>query len=78
MGLTPLGEAAVRALVRERVLIDLSHASEAALDDTFELLDELDPQRRVPVLSSHGGCRFGARSTTIATTRSGGSPSATG
>ena len=59
VGLTPLGEAAVRALVDQRVLIDLSHASEAALDDTLELLDRLDPERRVPVLSSHGGYRFG-------------------
>ncbi len=59
VGLTPLGEAAVRALVDQRVLVDLSHASEAALDDTLELLDRLDPDRRVPVLSSHGGYRFG-------------------
>ena len=59
VGLTPLGEAAVRALMDQRVLIDLSHASEAALDDTLELLDRLDPERRVPVLSSHGGYRFG-------------------
>jgi microsomal dipeptidase-like Zn-dependent dipeptidase len=59
VGLAPLGEAAVRALVDERVLIDLSHASDAAVDDTFELLDRLDPQRQVPVISSHAGCRFG-------------------
>jgi microsomal dipeptidase-like Zn-dependent dipeptidase len=58
-GLSELGEAAVRAMVRERVLIDLSHMSERALDDTFALLDEIDPSRQVPVLASHIAYRFG-------------------
>jgi microsomal dipeptidase-like Zn-dependent dipeptidase len=61
LGLSELGEAAVRAMVRERVLIDLSHMSTRALADTFELLDELDPERRVPVLASHTAFRFGGQ-----------------
>jgi microsomal dipeptidase-like Zn-dependent dipeptidase len=32
---------------------------ERALADTFALLDRLDPQRTVPVLCTHAGCRFG-------------------
>ncbi|MQA73017.1 MAG: hypothetical protein GEU88_01470 [Solirubrobacterales bacterium] len=60
-GLNDLGRAAVRALVRERVLIDLSHMSERSLNDTFALLDELDPRRSVPVLATHCGYRFGSQ-----------------
>ena len=59
VGLSELGRAAVRAMVRERVLIDLSHMSERALADTFALLDELDPEAQVPVLASHAAFRFG-------------------
>jgi microsomal dipeptidase-like Zn-dependent dipeptidase len=58
-GLTDLGRAAVRAMVREHVLIDVAHMSERALADTFALLDELDPAHSVPVLASHVGFRFG-------------------
>jgi microsomal dipeptidase-like Zn-dependent dipeptidase len=60
-GLSDLGEAAVRAMVRERVLIDLSHMSDRSVADTFALLDELDPDRRVPVIASHAGFRFGGQ-----------------
>jgi microsomal dipeptidase-like Zn-dependent dipeptidase len=60
-GLTDLGRAAVAAMCRERVLIDVSHMSERALEDTFALLDEIDPDRRVPVISSHAGARFGGQ-----------------
>lgn len=59
VGLSPLGQACVRACVRERVLVDLSHMSERALADTFALLDELDPAGDVPLLASHVGHRFG-------------------
>lgn len=61
VGLSPLGRAAVAAMVRERILIDVSHMSERALADTFVLLDELDPGRAVPVLASHVGFRFGTQ-----------------
>ena len=59
VGLTALGRAAVTALVRERVLIDVSHMGQTALDDTFALLDELDPDREVPVIATHTAYRFG-------------------
>ena len=59
VGLSELGAAAVRAMVRERILIDLSHMSERALHDAFTLLDELDPDRGVPVIASHVAFRFG-------------------
>ncbi|MGH2950878.1 MAG: dipeptidase [Solirubrobacterales bacterium] len=58
-GLSELGRAAIRACVEHRVLIDLSHMNDPALDETFALLDELDPGREVPVLASHVGHRFG-------------------
>lgn len=60
-GLSDLGRAAVEAMVREHVLIDLSHMSRRSLRDTFELLDELDPDRSVPVLATHAGYRFGSQ-----------------
>jgi microsomal dipeptidase-like Zn-dependent dipeptidase len=58
VGLSELGEAAVEAMVRERVLIDLTHMGDRALADTFALLERLDGQHRVPVLASHGCFRF--------------------
>jgi microsomal dipeptidase-like Zn-dependent dipeptidase len=61
IGLSELGRAAVRALVAEGVLIDITHMSQAALDDTFSLLDELDPEATVPVIASHCGYRFGGQ-----------------
>ena len=59
LGLSELGTAAVKAMVREGVVIDLSHMSTRAVEETFELLDELDPDRRVPVIASHSAFRFG-------------------
>ena len=61
VGLSELGTAAVRAMVRERVLIDLSHMSTLAVADTFELLDEVDPDGTVPVIASHTAFRFGGQ-----------------
>jgi membrane dipeptidase len=58
-GLTELGHAAVRSMVREHVLIDVSHMTGRALADTFALLDELDPERSVPLIASHVAYRFG-------------------
>ncbi len=59
LGLTALGVAAVRSMVESRVLIDITHMSDAAMEQTFALLDELDPERRIPVIASHMACRFG-------------------
>jgi microsomal dipeptidase-like Zn-dependent dipeptidase len=60
-GLSDLGRAAIEAMVRERVLVDVSHMSERSLEDTFALLDRLDPDRSVPLLATHAGYRFGAQ-----------------
>jgi microsomal dipeptidase-like Zn-dependent dipeptidase len=59
IGLTALGEAAIDAMVRNGVLIDITHMSERTIDDTFAMLDRIDPQRRVPVIASHIACRIG-------------------
>jgi microsomal dipeptidase-like Zn-dependent dipeptidase len=58
-GLTGLGVAAVSAMVRERVLVDVAHMSARALDETLTLLDRLDPDKQVPVVATHAGYRFG-------------------
>src|SRR5206468_11988835 len=60
-GLTERGIAAVRAMVRNRVLIDLSHMRPDAIEETFRLLDEddVDPNCEMPVVSTHAGYRFG-------------------
>ena len=59
VGLAALGTTAVKAMVRERILIDVSHMSQESLDQTFALLDELDPEHAVPVIASHVTYRFG-------------------
>lgn len=66
VGLTDLGRAAIRAMVRERVLVDVTHMSKRALDDTFALLDELDPERTVGVVASHVAVRFGRQTYNLA------------
>jgi microsomal dipeptidase-like Zn-dependent dipeptidase len=57
--LTPRGEALVRGLVENRILIDLSHMSPEAIAETLDLMDEVDPEREMPVISTHAGYRFG-------------------
>jgi microsomal dipeptidase-like Zn-dependent dipeptidase len=61
VGLTHRGKAAVRAMARNRVLIDLSHMSQAAIDSTFAVLDDCDRElgRTTPVLATHVGARQG-------------------
>jgi microsomal dipeptidase-like Zn-dependent dipeptidase len=59
VGLTDLGRAAIRAMVANGVLVDISHMRPNAVTQTFELLDELDPRAEVPVISTHAGYRFG-------------------
>lgn len=67
VGLSTRGEAAVRAMYRYGVLIDISHMRQAAIDETFALLAELDDQGgnspgAYPVLATHAGFRFGDHS----------------
>ena len=40
--LSPLGEAAVRAMYERRVLVDISHMREDAIEETFALIEALD------------------------------------
>jgi microsomal dipeptidase-like Zn-dependent dipeptidase len=61
-GLTALGEAAVRAMYRHKVLVDISHMSDRSIDDTFALLEQLDSESGAaaedfPVLATHVGVR---------------------
>ena len=58
-GLSSLGEAAVRAMHANRVLVDVTHMSTKSIADTFALMDELDPQKQTPVIASHMACRIG-------------------
>jgi microsomal dipeptidase-like Zn-dependent dipeptidase len=58
-GVADRGKAAIQAMVAHRVLVDISHMRPDAVAQTFRLLDELDPQRELPVISSHAGYRFG-------------------
>jgi microsomal dipeptidase-like Zn-dependent dipeptidase len=58
-GLDDAGRAAVRALTAEGIMVDVTHMSDASLRDTFALLDEIDADRRVPVIATHMACRFG-------------------
>jgi microsomal dipeptidase-like Zn-dependent dipeptidase len=63
-GLTKRAEAAVRAMVDNKILIDISHMRPQAIQETFRLLrEELDPapDQRIPVIASHGGYRFGGQ-----------------
>jgi microsomal dipeptidase-like Zn-dependent dipeptidase len=59
VGLTPLGRAAVEAMAQHGILVDITHMSERSIADTFALLDERDPGKRIPVIATHMACRFG-------------------
>jgi microsomal dipeptidase-like Zn-dependent dipeptidase/FAD/FMN-containing dehydrogenase len=59
IGLTDLGCTVIHALVRNRILIDLTHMSKESIDATLNLLDKIDPEREVPVVVTHGAYRFG-------------------
>jgi microsomal dipeptidase-like Zn-dependent dipeptidase len=62
-GLTPLGEAAIRALHRHKVLIDVSHMHPNGIAETVAVLDkpDVDPNCQFPLISSHAGYRFGGQ-----------------
>jgi microsomal dipeptidase-like Zn-dependent dipeptidase len=67
VGLTEVGEAAVRAMYRYGVLVDISHMRRRAIDETFALLAELDDREgrqasEYPVIATHAGYRFGDHS----------------
>jgi microsomal dipeptidase-like Zn-dependent dipeptidase len=56
-GLTPLGVAAVRAMVEHRVLVDVTHMNDLAVEHTFQVLDETGA--KPPLIASHIACRLG-------------------
>jgi len=56
-GLTPLGEAAVRAMVEQRVLVDVTHMNDLAIEHTLKILDETGS--KPPLIASHIACRLG-------------------
>jgi microsomal dipeptidase-like Zn-dependent dipeptidase len=57
IGLTDLGEAALRAMVDHDVVVDISHMRTDAVQETFRLLAQFDPERRLPVIASHVAVR---------------------
>ncbi len=64
--LSELGEAAVKAMYERKVLVDISHMRDDAIDETFALIEALDAQtdrdpRAYPVIASHSGYRFGGQ-----------------
>jgi membrane dipeptidase len=60
-GLTSRARSAITTMVEEGILLDLCHLSEQALEETFELLDDIDPDRTVPVIASHTATRLGSQ-----------------
>ena len=61
LGLSDLGQAAVKAMVSERVLIDLSHMSTQSVNDVLTMLEDLPEAAETPVIATHGGFRFGSQ-----------------
>lgn len=59
LGLSPLGKAAAEAMIEHGILIDITHMTARSIEDVFDLLDERDAAKRVPVIASHMACRFG-------------------
>jgi microsomal dipeptidase-like Zn-dependent dipeptidase len=62
--LSPLGEAALKAMYERRVLVDISHMRQDAIDETFALVEGLDRQTgrapaEYPIIASHAAYRFG-------------------
>lgn len=58
-GLTTLGRCAVQLLLRNRILIDVTHMSERSLDETLAIHAGFDSALRAPLFASHMACRFG-------------------
>jgi microsomal dipeptidase-like Zn-dependent dipeptidase len=58
-GLSELGRALITAMVREGILVDVSHMSPRSLTQALDLLDELDPDKAIPVIASHSAYRSG-------------------
>jgi microsomal dipeptidase-like Zn-dependent dipeptidase len=66
VALSPLGEAAVKAMYETKILVDISHMRDDAIDETFMLIEALDKEsgrdpKAYPVIASHAGYRFGGQ-----------------
>ncbi len=64
LALSPLGEAAVRAMYERRVFADISHMREDAINETFAIVEALDREtgrdpREYPIIATHSAYRFG-------------------
>jgi microsomal dipeptidase-like Zn-dependent dipeptidase len=60
VGLTELGEKLIEAMYRHKILIDVSHMSERAVRETFELVERLegdDAKTDYPIIATHVGMR---------------------
>jgi len=57
-GLDDFGRILIQAMVEHRILVDVTHMSAQAIDDTLALLDEVDPQRAVPLIAGHSACKM--------------------
>jgi microsomal dipeptidase-like Zn-dependent dipeptidase len=63
-GLTKLGRAAVAQMYERRILIDISHMRQDAVDEVFRVLEDLDEKSGreptdYPVIATHIGFRLG-------------------
>ena len=59
--LPTLGEDAIAALTAKRIMVDVSHMREDVMHEAFDLLDDCDPGKTMPVIASHAGFRFGSQ-----------------
>jgi microsomal dipeptidase-like Zn-dependent dipeptidase len=60
VGLTVLGERLIEAMYRHKVLVDISHMSEQAVIETFELVERLEgdsDKADYPIIATHVGMR---------------------
>jgi microsomal dipeptidase-like Zn-dependent dipeptidase len=60
VGLTELGTELIEAMYRHKILIDISHMSERAVKETFELVERLEgvnAKTMYPIIATHVGMR---------------------
>ena len=57
VGLTPLGEDLVRALIDRHVMIDIAHLSERGVQDVWNVIQTHSPTGTYPIYVSHGDPR---------------------
>lgn len=59
VGLTDIGQALVKAMYAHDVLVDVSHMRQDSIDETFELIEQLDARhgKNPAVIATHVGAR---------------------